>query len=750
MEVAELQTMLLPGDEIGCYRIESFLGKGGFGVTYLALDTMLNMQVAVKEYMPEQLATRASGGSVRPKSSNDAELFSWGLSRFIKEAQTLARFNHPNIVRVMAVFEQNGTAYMVMEYERGKDLKLQLRHQEFRTQQNLTRIVGPIIDGLDEVHRLGYIHRDIKPANILIRNNGTPVLLDFGSARLAIGSQTQNLTALVSVGYAPLEQYNSSNDNQQGPWTDIYALGAVLYYAITGNAPVDSTLRGSAVLNDKPDPLQPLEQLAPAGFNKSFCQAIDWALNFKVADRPSNLGEWRARLLADDATVLMPSVASRKIQTQSGEPITPEIVNTSQPRYFTNQVPGTNSPASGQTRTSERRAPQREAANAQKRPTLTDDEDWDTSSIGSKVYANQQSQVKSKESSNKALIYSFCLLLAIGAGAVALYLNGLLPVPFLEPSRGSVQTELNDQALVQQQQLAEQEAQAQLERERVLEQQRQLKLEQERQLKLEQEQAAAEEQRNAELERQRAAAELEQQRQQALEQEQKRQAEAEAEARRKAEEAERQATIEKRRLEQEAERAKLEEQARQENLERQRQEALDAQRAAEAELAEQRRAAELKKQAEERALAEQAAQAAAQKAALEAEQKAAQEAAREAALKPKIDSSIPITDRDIAAVWDQFKSLTTAIEEKDGQALRRLTDESTRKYNYFDYVFKTFEQIDVSISNIQASRLDQTVRGTLNISRMKRSNGDMAFPPAEFKSIPISAVRYDEWSKIKW
>ncbi|MFK7853526.1 MAG: protein kinase [Granulosicoccus sp.] len=726
MEVAELQTMLLTGDEIGCYRIESFLGKGGFGVTYLALDTMLNMQVAIKEYMPEQIAARSSEGSVRPKTTGDAEIFSWGLSRFIKEAQTLARFNHPNIVRVMAVFEQNGTAYMVMEYERGKDLKLQLRHEEYRTQENLTHIVGPIIDGLDEVHRLGYIHRDIKPANILIRNNGTPVLLDFGSARLAIGSQTQNLTALVSVGYAPLEQYNSSNDNQQGPWTDIYALGAVLYYAITGNAPVDSTLRGSAVLNDKPDPLQPLEQLAPAGFNKSFCQAIDWALNFKVADRPSNLGEWRASLLADDPTVLMPSMASRKIYTQADESITPEIVNTSQPRYFTKKPPS-NSPESVQTRTAERRAPQRDAANGHKRPATaeTDVEDWDTSSIGSKVYANQRSEVQSKKNSNRALIYSCCLLLAIGAGAVALFLNGLLPVPFLEPGQDTVRTEQNNQADVQEQQLAEQEAQARQEENRILEQQRQL--EQERQLKLEREQAAAEEQRSAELERQRVAAELERQKQQALEQEQERQ----AEALRKAEEAQRQASIEKRRLEQEAEQAALEEQARLEKIEQKRQEALEAQRVAERKRAEERRVAELnRQQAAERALEEQAAQ--------------------EAALEPKIDSSKPITDRDIAAVWDQFKSLTTAIEERDGQALRRLTDDSARKYNYFDYVFKTFEQIDVSISNIQASRFDQTVRGTLNISRMKRGNGDMAFPPAEFQSIPISAVRYGEWSRIKW
>jgi len=311
MEVSERINILGTGDMLSHYRILGFLGKGGFGVTYLALDTKLDLKVAIKEYMPEQVAKRGADNSIQPNTSQDDSIFDWGLERFIKEAQTLAKFNHPNIVRVMAVLELNGTAYMVMEYERGEELKHFFLRPENRNDTTLKRILRPIIDGLTEVHRHGYIHRDIKPTNIIIRKNGTPVLLDFGSARKSNMDTTSALTALVSVGYAPLEQYNETSDKQQGPWTDIYALAAVLYFTITGNPPVASTLRGSAVLNDRTDPLLSLQSIRPEGFSESFCIAIDWALSFKIADRPQTLAEWRRHLLADDETLLRPRPGPR-------------------------------------------------------------------------------------------------------------------------------------------------------------------------------------------------------------------------------------------------------------------------------------------------------------------------------------------------------------------------------------------------------------------------------------------------------
>ena len=302
MQIAERQTILSSGYRLGCYQIENFLGQGGFGVTYLAHDCMLDLSVAIKEYMPESLAIRKPDQSVHPISPESAVDFNWGLRSFIKEAQTLAKFRHPNIVRVMSVLEHNGTAYMVMEYESGQDLKAILSCSGTLTQRRLEQIIGPIADGLEEVHRHGYIHRDIKPANIRIRNDGTPVLLDFGSARQAVESHTSVLTALVSAGYAPLEQYTGVDGNQQGPWTDIYALGAVLYFAVTGDAPTDSALRASALLNDRPDPLVNLTRKNPTGYSPAFCRAIDWALGFKVAQRPQTIEQWRVQLLGEFAS----------------------------------------------------------------------------------------------------------------------------------------------------------------------------------------------------------------------------------------------------------------------------------------------------------------------------------------------------------------------------------------------------------------------------------------------------------------
>ena len=318
MEVAERQSILSPGDMLGCYRIESFLGQGGFGVTYIAHDTMLDMQVAIKEYLPERIAERVSDTTVQVRRESDTHIFRRGLAGFMKEARTLARFKHPNIVRVMSVFQLNGTAYMVMEYERGHDLKQLLQHREWVSEGDLKAIIEPVMDGLAEVHRHGFIHRDIKPANILVREDGSPVLLDFGSARLAVGQETETMTAMVTVGFAPLEQY-SGLDDQQGPWTDIYALGAVLYFAVTGQAPLDSTLRGAAVLNDRVDPLIPLTQLAPEGYSPAFCRAVDWALQFKVSSRPQSLVQWRARLSdPHEARADLSEHITRVLQTDAG------------------------------------------------------------------------------------------------------------------------------------------------------------------------------------------------------------------------------------------------------------------------------------------------------------------------------------------------------------------------------------------------------------------------------------------------
>ena len=198
---------LQPGYEVLWYRIERILGQGGFGITYLAYDTNLDQHVAIKEYLPIELAVREGDDSVHPVSENHDDNYRWGLERFISEARTLAKFNHPNIVRVLSVFEQNNTAYMPMRYEEGKSLQERLPRRGTLEEDQLMKILLPVLGGLRLVHGAGFIHRDIKPANIFIRDDGSPVLLDFGSARQALGHETKTLTSLVSPGYAPFEQY---------------------------------------------------------------------------------------------------------------------------------------------------------------------------------------------------------------------------------------------------------------------------------------------------------------------------------------------------------------------------------------------------------------------------------------------------------------------------------------------------------------------------------------------------------------
>lgn len=282
------------GYAIHWYQIQSVLGKGGYGVTYLAEDTNLKKLVAIKEYFPKEYAAREAGYTVHPMTGEYSGMFKWGLDRFLKEARTLAQFKHPNIVRVLSVFELNNTAYMVMEYEQGEDLS-KIYKKESLSEQRLLDIYLPIIDGLSLVHEAGFIHRDVKPSNIYIRQDGSPVLLDFGSARQSTGKTTVALTSLITYGFAPYEQYAESDD-KQGPWTDIYALGACLYLAVTGNLPREAMSRGSEIISSQSDPYEKCLDLAQDRYSADFLRAIDRALNFQIFDRPQTLQEWKQNL----------------------------------------------------------------------------------------------------------------------------------------------------------------------------------------------------------------------------------------------------------------------------------------------------------------------------------------------------------------------------------------------------------------------------------------------------------------------
>ena len=294
-ESRQVHKQALPaGFDLGSYRVVRVLGVGGFGVTYLCEHAGLGVQVAVKEYLPNEIAVR-DGTAVHPKSAGDREGFEWGLSRFLDEARTLARFQHPNVVRVRDCFEANNTAYIVMDYEDGEPLDALLERHGTLTEAQLKRVVLPVADGLRQVHAAGFLHRDVKPSNIFVRRSDeSPVLLDFGSARQALGRKSRSITAIASAGYSPPEQYESRGD--QGAWTDIYALSALCHRAITGEAPVEAPRRTGEVARSRADPQASLAAAGVAGYSSGFLQAVDSGLRLIETERPQSLDDWLARM----------------------------------------------------------------------------------------------------------------------------------------------------------------------------------------------------------------------------------------------------------------------------------------------------------------------------------------------------------------------------------------------------------------------------------------------------------------------
>lgn len=282
------------GFKLHWYSIDRVLGQGGFGITYLARDHNLEQDVALKEYVPSEIIVRAEDLSLQPRSADDAEQYKWGLDRFLSEARTLAKFVHPNIVQVFSVFEANHTAYMVMRYEQGESLRATLKQRKHLSEEELLRVALPILDGLERIHAAGFIHRDIQPPNIYIREDASPVLLDFGAARKTMGGP-RTLTILVAPGYAPIEQYYS-NSAEQGPWTDIYGMGATLYRAVSGVAPIDAIERSRGMLGSTKDMLVPAKVVGQGRYSETFLAAIDHALMFSDRERPQSAAALAAEL----------------------------------------------------------------------------------------------------------------------------------------------------------------------------------------------------------------------------------------------------------------------------------------------------------------------------------------------------------------------------------------------------------------------------------------------------------------------
>ena len=286
------QLVALPdGTELaGDYKIVRVLGAGGFGVTYLADETALSRKVSIKEYFPSDFAARSQNLEATPRSNSCTSDYNWGLERFEDEAQTLARFNHGNIVKVHRIFRANNTAYMVLHFEEGQSFKAWLKTLgRAPRQKELDQIIAPLLDALETIHKADFLHRDIAPDNIIIRSAGDPVLIDFGAARgdIAAHSKTKTVSALVKPGYSPYEQY-AETSRQQGPWTDIYAFAATLYHAVTGKRPPDSPSR---MLKDE---MVPVREAALGGYRASFLDAIQQALALAVDSRPKSVAAWRA------------------------------------------------------------------------------------------------------------------------------------------------------------------------------------------------------------------------------------------------------------------------------------------------------------------------------------------------------------------------------------------------------------------------------------------------------------------------
>jgi serine/threonine protein kinase len=300
LDAPSINVLALPiGYELDGYRIERVLGAGGFGITYLAVETLLGRKVAIKEFLPTGIATRGTDGqSVRPITGENQDMYRWGIERFRQEAQTLVKFAHPNVVAIERYFEANGTAYLVMQYIEGKSLGTVLR--EFATIEagEILELLLPLLDGLAHVHDAGFLHRDIKPDNIFISTEGRPILIDFGAARQALGQQSKSLTAIVSEGYAPYEQYEAHGN--QGPWTDIYAVGAVMYRCMTGEKPLAAPSRVAAKFRGRPDPLPAIAAVAKGAYPKAMMAMAERALAVNEDDRPQTVADLLA-LLKDAA-----------------------------------------------------------------------------------------------------------------------------------------------------------------------------------------------------------------------------------------------------------------------------------------------------------------------------------------------------------------------------------------------------------------------------------------------------------------
>ncbi|NND21398.1 MAG: protein kinase [Silicimonas sp.] len=279
------------------FTITDHLGAGGFGITYRASDNVLGRTIVIKECFPTDLCVR-HGRDVAVRSRAHVEQMGSIIRNFMREARSLAKLRHPNVVGVHRAFEENSTAYMALDLIDGRDLAdILQREPQLLSPARIVDILAQLLDAIEKVHDVDLLHRDISPDNILIEKSGTPVLIDFGAARGDASRQTRAVSALLVVkdGYSPHELYVAGSE--QAPNSDLYALAATFYHVISGEAPVNSQSRMVEVAGNKPDPCTPLAGRFP-GYPPEFLEAIDTAMNIHPSKRLQSAARWRS-LIAD-------------------------------------------------------------------------------------------------------------------------------------------------------------------------------------------------------------------------------------------------------------------------------------------------------------------------------------------------------------------------------------------------------------------------------------------------------------------
>jgi len=307
---------LSPGTRLDEFEIIRVLGTGGFGIVYLARDHVLLREVAIKEYMPAALAGRGEGASVSLRSLGFAETFAKGLESFLSEARLLASFDHRSLVKVHRFWRGNATAYMAMQYYPGHTLKdARLRMSAPPDEAWLDAFIEALLGVLDLLHGQGVYHRDISPDNILVLDDGRPVLLDLGSARRVMADSAQSFTAHLKPQFAPIEQYaDEAGGMRQGPWTDLYALGATLYFVLTGRAPTPSVVR--AVRDILPTLASQSGSTIPR-VRARLLATVDWALALAPEQRPQSVLAMRRSLSGE---ILPPPPSPRQLGSPAVDP----------------------------------------------------------------------------------------------------------------------------------------------------------------------------------------------------------------------------------------------------------------------------------------------------------------------------------------------------------------------------------------------------------------------------------------------